>query len=87
MGSATRIGDADGFLCDDALRTIQSQLETLARTPKDYPFKCSLGTCEFLFESRDDVEILLETVTDVRSERTSGAGELVPGPRVGDRAS
>jgi hypothetical protein len=82
MGTAARIDDEGGFLCDDALRTIQSQLETLARTPKDYPFECSLGTCEFLFESRDDVEILLETVTDVRSERTTGA----PRPLAGGRA-
>jgi hypothetical protein len=87
MGSAIRIGDEDGFLCDDALRAIQSQLETLARTPKDYPLECSLGTCEFLFESRDDVEILLETVADVRSERTSGTGGPMPGPLVGGRAS
>ena len=83
MGTATRIDSEDGFLGDDALRVIQSQLETLARTPKDYPLECSLGTCEFLFESRDDLEILLETVTDVRSQRTPGAGGLAPGPRAG----
>lgn len=85
MGAATRIDDEDGFLCDDALGAIQSQLETLARTPKNYPLECSLGTCEFLFESRDDVEILLENLIDVREERSSGAGGPAPGS-LGDRA-
>jgi hypothetical protein len=87
MGTATSLDDEDGFLCDDALGAIQSQLETLARTPKEYPLECFLGTYEFLFESRDDVEILLENLVDVREERTSGADGSAPEPLFGGRAT
>jgi hypothetical protein len=73
MGSATRLDDEDVGICDDDLRAIQSQLETLVRAPKDYPLECSLGTCEFLFEARDDVEILLESLTCTESDRTTSA--------------
>jgi hypothetical protein len=30
----------------------------------DYPFECSLGDCAFLFESRDDIAVIVEVLEE-----------------------
>jgi len=65
--------DKTDTFCDDDLRAIQLQLETLAQRTTDYPLECSLGMYDFLFESRDDVEILLESLTAEISEARNPA--------------
>ena len=64
MGSATEATDESVTPCDDDLRAIHLQLEVLAQMTTDYPLQCSLGTCDFLFESRDEIEILVESLTE-----------------------
>ncbi len=53
---ATQSSDA---LSDTELRAFHTQLSTLAETTCDYPLECSLGEYEMLFESRDDIEIIV----------------------------
>jgi hypothetical protein len=66
--------DADNVtLCADALRAIQLRLETLAHLTQDYPLKCSLGAYDLLFESRDDIEILIESLAEELSEAGNAA--------------
>ena len=48
----------------DELLALQSQLASLAEETKDYPLECSLGAYELLFESRDDIEIVLDHLTE-----------------------
>jgi hypothetical protein len=73
MGAAIEADDENVTLCDDALRAIQTQLETLAHATTDYPLECSLGTYDFLFESRDDIEVLLDSLTEELSESRNAA--------------
>jgi hypothetical protein len=40
---------------------------------RDYPLECSLGTCDFLFESRDEIQTLLESLTEEISESRDAA--------------
>jgi len=40
---------------------------------KNYPLECSLGAYELLFESRDDIEILIESLTGEISESRDAA--------------
>jgi hypothetical protein len=68
MGSATKAADESVTPCGDDLRAIHLRLEMLARMTTDYPLRCSLGTCDFLFESRDEIEILIESLTEEISE-------------------
>jgi len=73
MGAAIEADETSAVSCDDNLRAIQSQLETLAHLTKDYPLECSVGTYDLLFESRDDIEILLESLTEELSESRNAA--------------
>jgi hypothetical protein len=73
MGTALQADGEDVPLCDDTLRVIQSQLEILAHETANYPIECSLGTYAFLFESRDDVEVLLESLSEELTEDRTGA--------------
>jgi hypothetical protein len=68
MGSAAETAHDDVTSCDEDLRAIHLRLEMLARMTTDYPLRCSLGTCDFLFESRDEIEILIESLTEEISE-------------------
>jgi hypothetical protein len=36
----------------------------LVRMTTDYPLECSLGTCDFLFESRDEIQVLIESLAE-----------------------
>lgn len=49
---------------DDELIAIQDQLASLLNAAIDYPFECSLGDCAFLFESRDDIAIIVEALEE-----------------------
>jgi hypothetical protein len=49
---------------DDELIAIQDQLASLLNAAIDYPFECSLGDCAFLFESRDDIAIMVEVLEE-----------------------
>jgi len=73
MAYRTESADDGGTFCDDDLRSIQVQLETLAQRATNFPLECSLGTCDFLFESRDEIEILVRSLTEEISESRSAA--------------
>jgi hypothetical protein len=40
---------------------------------KDYPLECSLGTCDFLFASRDEIQLLIESLTGELPESRDAA--------------
>ena len=67
MVSATQANSEDVIPCDD-LKAIQAHLETLAKVTKAYPLECSLGTYALLFDSKDDIEVLLESLAEEISE-------------------
>lgn len=46
------------------LETMQAQLLSLAEETTAYPLECSLGAYDLLFESRDDIEIILDNLTE-----------------------
>lgn len=68
MGSATKSAAQRVTPCDEDLKAIHLQLEMLAQVATDYPLECSLGTCSFLFESRDEVKTLIESLTEELSQ-------------------
>ena len=68
MGSFTKSAAQRVPPCDEDLRAIHLQLEMLAQMATVYPLECSLGTFSFLFESRDEVTILIESLTEELSQ-------------------
>jgi hypothetical protein len=68
MGSASKSDHENVTPCGDDLRAIHLRLEMLAQMTRNYPLECSLGTCDFLFESRDEIQTLLESLTEEISE-------------------
>jgi len=68
MCKAMEAANENDILCDGDLKAIHLQLETLAQGTKNYPIECSLGAYDFLFESRDDIEILMESLTEEISQ-------------------
>jgi hypothetical protein len=73
MGSRTQPASENVTPCDYDLRAIHLQLEMLAQMTKDYPLQCSLGTVDFLFESRDEIQILIQSLTADLSESRDAA--------------
>ena len=73
MHKAMEAADERDTLRDEDLRAIQLKLEALAQMTKNYPLECSLGAYELLFESRDDIEILIESLTGEISESRDAA--------------
>jgi hypothetical protein len=63
MGGTTSTANAHGNFSDDELAALQS-LASLAQETTDYPLECSLGTCNFLLESRDDIEVILDHLSE-----------------------
>jgi len=55
-------------LSETELRAFQSKLTTLAETASAYPFEYSLGSYELLFESRDDIEIIVANLGESLAE-------------------
>jgi hypothetical protein len=53
------------------LREIHRQLEWLAEQAMDYPVECSVGEYDLLFDSHDDIEMLLEHLnSELRDDRS-----------------
>jgi hypothetical protein len=63
VGRSTGTDRNDSYTGNE-LERIQLQLESLARMTNDFPIECSVGTFDFLFESRDDIEIILDNLTE-----------------------
>ena len=64
MGGTILSANARDKFGNDELEAYQSRLASLARETTDYPLECSLGTCAFLFESRDDIEVILDNLNE-----------------------
>ena len=62
-GTTSTHGEDDTFSGEE-LRAIQSRLARLAHETTAYPLECSLGTYAFLFESRDDIKIILDNLNE-----------------------
>jgi hypothetical protein len=73
MSQTWKAADEKAALGDDDLKSIQFQLVTLAQVTRDYPLECSLGTYDLLFESRDEIQILIESLTEEISEARNAA--------------
>jgi len=53
------------------LREIHRQLEWLAAQTMDYPVECSVGEYDLLFDSHDDLEMMLEHLnTELSDDRS-----------------
>jgi hypothetical protein len=63
-GNRDRATQSSDALSDSELRAFQTQLSTLAETACDYPLEYSLGEYEMLFESRDDIEIIVANLSE-----------------------
>lgn len=63
-GHRDRATQSSDFLSDNELREFHTQLRTLAETACDYPLEYALGEYEMLFESRDDIEIIVESLSE-----------------------
>jgi hypothetical protein len=63
MGGTTSAANEPDNFSDDELKAFQSQLASLVRETTAYPLEYSLGTYDFLFESRDDIEVILDNVS------------------------
>jgi hypothetical protein len=50
------------------LREIHRQLEWLAEQTRDYPVECSVGEYDLLFDSQDDIELMLEHLNSELSD-------------------
>jgi hypothetical protein len=46
------------------LMDMQARLVSLAEETTAYPLECSLGAYDLLFDSRDDIEIILDNLTE-----------------------
>ncbi len=58
----TTVANEQDNLGADELEALQSQLASLAEETTDYPLECSLGAYQLLFESRDDIEVILDNL-------------------------
>jgi hypothetical protein len=63
MGKIINVTAANVDLCTDALGDLRLHLEELARLTKDYPVECSFCTYTFLFESRQDILNLIDSLS------------------------
>jgi hypothetical protein len=64
MAGYTTGTESSDALSDNELRAFQVQLAALAQTPHDYPLEYALGSYALLFESRDDIEIIVSNLND-----------------------
>ena len=64
MGGKTSAANERDHFSNEELRSFQSQLALLARETKDFPLEYSLGAFDFLFESRDDIELILDNLNE-----------------------
>jgi hypothetical protein len=64
MGGTTSAANENDYFSDEELRSFQSQLASLARENTNFPLEYSLGAFDFLFESRDDIELILDNLSE-----------------------
>lgn len=57
----------------EELRALRQELVSLGSIARAYPFEYSLGSTELLFESRQDIELLVRTLAEEISEARSSA--------------
>jgi len=55
-------------LSTSELRSFHLQLSALAQGAHDYPLEYALGSYELLFESRDDIESIVENLSESITE-------------------
>ena len=63
MGGTTSAANESDNFSDEELKAFQSQLASLVRDTTAYPLEYSLGAYDFLFESRDDIELILDNLS------------------------
>jgi hypothetical protein len=64
MGVMTAANNESDRFNRDELEALQAQLESLARENTAYPLEYSLGACDFLFESRRDIEVIVDNLNE-----------------------
>ena len=57
----------------EELRALRQELVSLGSIARAYPLEYSLGSMELLFESRQDIELLVKTLAEEISEARSSA--------------
>jgi hypothetical protein len=62
MDRTSTASDGRNEFTADELRELQRQLACLAAEARDYPLEYAVGSMDLLFESRDDIEILLDSL-------------------------
>ena len=64
MGGTTSAPRASDNFSRDELKMFQTQLQSIARDATSYPLECSLGAYELLFESRQDIEVIVDHLSE-----------------------
>jgi hypothetical protein len=64
VGSDRTTDTTSDALSDGELRAFQLQLAVLAQNARDYPLEYALGSYELLFESRDDIELIVANLSE-----------------------
>jgi hypothetical protein len=64
METTSTATDGRDEFSDDELRALRRQLASLVSETKDYPLECAVGSFDLLFESRDDIEMILDTLPE-----------------------
>ena len=57
----------------EELRALRQELVSLGSITRAYPLEYSLGSMELLFESRQDIEMLVRTLAEEISEARNAA--------------
>ena len=65
--------DDDEIFTQDELRAMRRKLESLALLTVSYPLACSVGGYDLLFESRDDIALVIDNLNDEISETRKAA--------------
>lgn len=64
MAGSTLPAQSTDDLKDSELRAFQDELTALAETARDFPLEYVLGSYEMLFESRDDIQIIVDNLSE-----------------------
>ena len=48
----------------DQMKALRRQLAVLVQETKEYPLECAVGSYDLLFESRDDIEMILDSLKE-----------------------
>ncbi len=70
-GTVARVGQSGGFNAQE-LEALQSELAAFEKVERSYPLACAIGSWQLLFESRHDVELLVENLAaEISAARNS----------------